>query len=138
MSFIYEYHRKVSPKLTFAQRVKEEKVEIDDLEINDAVFEGTKEYWKYLKEGWEILGFEQDGCDDCGFKNYIMTEFWMGGTWEYDHARANGLCESKKSYCEKGIVIDGETYFIHPRVAKLDWDNLTISQIEWSREKYSE
>lgn len=138
MAFIYDYHRKVTPKLTFTQRVKEEKVGIDDLEINDAVFEGTKEYWKCLKEGWEILGFEQDGCDEMGSKVYIMTEFWIGGTWEYDHARAKGLCESKKSYCEKGIVNDGETYFIHPKVAKLDWDNLTIDQIEWSREKYSE
>lgn len=138
MAFIYDYHRKVTPKLTFAQRVREEKVKIDDLEINNAVFKGTKEYWKYLKESWEIQGFEEDGCDEIGTKVYIMTGFWMGGSWEYDYARAKGLSESKKSYCEKGIIIDGEIYFIHPRVAKLDWDNLTIEQIEWSREKYSE
>lgn len=137
MAFIYDYHRKVTPKLTFTQRVREEKVGIDDLEINDAVFEGTKEYWKYLKEIWEIQGFEDGGCDEMGSKVYILTEFWTGGTWEYDYAREKGLRESKKSYCKKGIVIDGETYFIHPRVAKLDWDNLTIDQIEWSREKYT-
>ena len=133
MPYRPEYHPTVRSGFTFADRVKEKPFHLNDDEVNKAILQAVKDYWKHLIESWEVWGREADGCsEEFGVENWVHCDAWSGRSWEYDEAHQKGLLRDKKILMEKGIELLGKVYYLEPEMGILDWETLTLEQVKWS------
>ena len=134
MPFKPNFHRIVTPNLTFADRVRETQIELSDSEITQAICHALKEYWEHCIESWEVWRCDGDGyCKEFGASYWVHCDAWSGRSWEYDNARHKGLPKDKKILMEKGIELDGTIYYLEPEMENLHWDRLTLEKVKWRK-----
>ena len=133
MPYTPEYHPTVRSEITFADRVKEKPILLNDDEVSEAILKAVKDYWKHIIESWEVLGCEADGCsEEFGVGHWVHCDAWSGRSWEYEEARRKGLLRDKKILMENGIEVLGKVYYLDPDMEGLDWEKLTLEQVNWS------
>ena len=137
MPFKPNFHRNVTPELTFADRVREIQKELSHHEVTAAILNALKEYWEHCIESWEVWGCDKDGySEEFGGSYWVHCDAWSGRSWEYENARHKGLPEDKKILMEFGIELDGKVYYLEPEMENLDWDILTLEQVKWKKTPY--
>ena len=133
MPFQPNFHRIVTSNLTFADRVRETQIELSEPAVIKAICNALKQYWEHSIESWEVWGCEADGCsEEFGVENWIHCDAWSGRSWEYEEARRKGLPRDKKILMENGIEFLGKVYYLDPDMESLDWEKLTLEQVNWS------
>ena len=70
-----------------------------------------------LEDGFEIEGWELDGCDECGEKYWVECKNgYSGRSWDVDSALNEDIKFFFKRIKENGIKVQGETYYLDPEV----------------------
>jgi hypothetical protein len=83
----------------------------------------SKELYDHLKrkirkinDGYEIVSWEQDGCDEYGFKYWVECKNeWGGRDWDVSEARFYGVHSYLNAIVKDGIMFGGNNY-IHPDI----------------------
>lgn len=97
------------------------------------VIQAIKERIARLEDGFEIESRELDGCDEYGEKYWVECKNgYSGRSWDVDSAMKDDIKCFFKRIKEKGIKVQGETYYLNPEVP-LQESNLEVVLIDKSK-----
>jgi len=90
-----------------------------------------------IKDGYEIIEWEQDGCDIDGLKYWVECKNGFSSrSWEVDSACKKAITNYKKNIFEDGITYNGTTYYMKKEVIDNSINrNYTVPFI--SKEEYA-